>query len=317
MKTEEKTLKKFELKKEYNNLLIKINEEMIQELNIYLELEYNKIRNFKSENPEIKEILNILKKENIENFNLTEEEIIKILRKNKIKDCHTKKYIKIYNEYIILEQNCEKLKIEYDTISQKKANEIRQKIKKLEEEIILENDLLVNIFIEKNSTDIDMEIEDLLQICYFGLAKAVRTYDIDRNTEFSLYANTCINNEVLKNTKKRARENEYYKKQNIKKESLDNIDEYSKENIIDFPYENIENEELKNEITKILDILSEKEEKILKLKYGFENGKEHSINSIAKRLNCSKATASNYEKKALEKLKEHPYTKNMKPYLKK
>ena len=74
-------------------------------------------------------------------------------------------------------------------------------------------------------------------------------------------------------------------------------------------------DELRNLINQALDTLTEREEKIIKLKYGLEDGKTHSLEEISKIFGVSKTRIFQIEAKALRKLR-HPFrSKKLKGYL--
>ena len=64
------------------------------------------------------------------------------------------------------------------------------------EKIVLHNLKLVSVVL-KRYYNCGVNLEELISVGNIGLMKAVNTFDISKNLEFSTYAAVCINNEIL------------------------------------------------------------------------------------------------------------------------
>ncbi len=71
------------------------------------------------------------------------------------------------------------------------------------------------------------------------------------------------------------------------------------------PNEYASNELLKNELTKILDELTPREAKVLRLRYGLADGRPHTLEEVGKEFNVTRERIRQIEAKALRKLR-HP-----------
>ena len=68
---------------------------------------------------------------------------------------------------------------------------------KSREKVILNNVGLVVHQVNNNFKSAKYDKNDLISFGIIGLMKAIDTYDLTRNIEFSTYASKCINNEIL------------------------------------------------------------------------------------------------------------------------
>jgi len=69
------------------------------------------------------------------------------------------------------------------------------------------------------------------------------------------------------------------------------------------PYEAVQNRELSGRVTEILSTLSEREEKIIRLRFGIGEKAEYTLEEIGKRFNVSRERIRQIEKKALNRLR--------------
>ncbi len=72
---------------------------------------------------------------------------------------------------------------------------------------------------------------------------------------------------------------------------------------------------LREQLMEILETLTEREQKILKLRFGFDDGQERTLEEIGQIYNVSRERIRQIEEKALKKIKKSPYNKKLKDYL--
>ena len=147
--------------------------------------------------------------------------------------------------------------------------------------------------------------QDLVSNGLIGLIKAVSSFDISRNSDFTKYATICIDNEIR-----------MFLRANVKHQNIDSLDRE-----ITFPDQNnnftladiiaselnlmddcILKEEYQ-EIRLLLNNLPEREKEIIMMHYGFYEDKIYTQEEIAKHLKISQSYVSRTTKKTLNKLK--------------
>ena len=151
----------------------------------------------------------------------------------------------------------------------------------------------------------DENIDDLISIGTIGLVKAVDTYSKDKQVKLATYASKCIENEilmVLRSNKKHSKNVSLFEPIGIDKDGLEvqlvEVLPSNEELVID---EVNHNEQLKS-LTKYLNVLDEREMKIITLRYGLNNTTEYTQQEISKMYNISRSYVSRLEKSALTKL---------------
>ncbi len=81
------------------------------------------------------------------------------------------------------------------------------------------------------------------------------------------------------------------------------------------PYEAVQNRELSNRVKTILCTLSEREEKIIRLRFGIGEKAEYTLEEIGKRFNVSRERIRQIEKKALNRLRHSSRRDKLKNFL--
>lgn len=171
--------------------------------------------------------------------------------------------------------------------------------------ILIERNLRLVVHIAKKFSSIK-EVEDLISVGTIGLIKGIESFDYTKGTKLATYASRCIENEILmliRNSKKNKNEVFLQEPIGVDKEgneiSLIDILNSGEDTIVDIVEQKLA---IKKMYNKLNDILSEKEQIIIKLRYGLIDGKIKTQKEIAKKLNISRSYVSRIEKKALDKL---------------
>ena len=173
------------------------------------------------------------------------------------------------------------------------------------EKLIVHNLRLV-VYIARKFENSGVGIEDLISIGTIGLIKAVNTFCPSRNIKLATYASRCIENEILMHLRKIS---------NSRTEvSIDeplNIDWDGNELLLsdilgseaDSVNADIEHEDEANTLLAIVSTLNEREQMIMRLRFGIGTEREHTQKEVADMLGISQSYISRLEKRIIEHIK--------------
>ena len=176
-------------------------------------------------------------------------------------------------------------------------------------QVLIERNMRLVSHVTKKYQNSGEDMEDLISIGTIGLIKAVSTFQDDHGSKLATYAARCIENELLmyfRAKKKSSREVSLYEPIGTDKEGnqiqLMDIVEAEEKDVV-------EQLELKQKIVRLYElipnVLDEREQEILKQRYGLRDQKPVTQREIAKKMQISRSYVSRIEKKALEKLKNN------------
>lgn len=173
--------------------------------------------------------------------------------------------------------------------------------------VLIERNLRLVVYIAKKFENTGIGIEDLISIGSIGLIKAINTFKTDKNIKLATYASRCIENEILMFLRKN---------NNIKTEiSIDeplNVDwdgnELLLSDILGTEHDSID-KGIEDEVDKqLLGIairkLSNRERKIMELRFGLTGGDERTQKDVADMLGISQSYISRLEKRIIIRLKK-------------
>ena len=179
--------------------------------------------------------------------------------------------------------------------------------------VLIERNLRLVAHIVKKYQIPNKDIDELISIGTVGLIKAIDSFDVSKGTRLATYASRCIENEILmlfRNNKKQKSETFLQDPIGVDKEgneiSLIDVLSSEKDSVIDKVEMKLQIKALYN---KMNSALTEREEEILKMRYGLKDGKCKTQREIAGMLGISRSYVSRIEKKALKKLKKELYPK--------
>lgn len=162
--------------------------------------------------------------------------------------------------------------------------------------------------IAKKYQNADEDMEEMISIGTIGLIKAVMTFHPEKGSRLSTYAARCIDNELLmhlRNRRKAAREVSIYEPIGTDKEgnqiNFMDIIESDEPDVIECMDKNVKISQLQKLLPQIL---TNREQEIIILRYGLLDDKPVTQKQIAGRLGISRSYVSRIEKKALSKLRE-------------
>ena len=175
--------------------------------------------------------------------------------------------------------------------------------------ILIEHNLRLGVYIAKKFDNTGVGVEDLISIGTIGLIKSINTFKPDKNIKLATYASRCIENEIL-----------MYLRRNNKTKlevSIDeplNVDWDGNELLLsdilgtdeDVIYRDIENEVERKLLMGAISKLSEREKKIINLRFGLgtKDGQEMTQKEVASLLGISQSYISRLEKKIMRQLKK-------------
>lgn len=175
--------------------------------------------------------------------------------------------------------------------------------------ILIEHNLRLVVYIAKKFDNTGVGVEDLISIGTIGLIKSINTFKPDKNIKLATYASRCIENEIL-----------MYLRRNNKTRlevSIDeplNVDWDGNELLLsdilgtdeDVIYRDIENEVERKLLLGAISKLSEREKKIINLRFGLgtRDGHEMTQKEVASLLGISQSYISRLEKKIMRQLKK-------------
>ena len=151
--------------------------------------------------------------------------------------------------------------------------------------------------------------DDLISIGTIGLIKAITTFDPTRNNRLAAYASKCIHNEILmmlRAKKKTSKDVSLYQSIGTDKEG----NEICLYDVLEASDHDIHDKMILKENTRLLyqhmeQLLTEREQYVLRMRYGLFQGKEYTQREIAQELGISRSYISRIEKSAIEKLRKH------------
>ncbi len=174
--------------------------------------------------------------------------------------------------------------------------------------ILVSHNLRLVAHIVKKYSNSAKEADDLISVGAIGLIKAINSYSPDKGAQLSTYAARCIENEILM----LFRANKKHQC-NISLEETIGTEKDGNEimladvvcdidnDVMELVESNILTEKL---INIIRETLSDREYKILCLRYGIGGSVAYTQREVAKKLGISRSYISRLEKKALETVRE-------------
>lgn len=171
--------------------------------------------------------------------------------------------------------------------------------------VLTERNLRLVAHIIKKFDGTGEDPDDLISIGTIGLIKAINTFNTNKGTRLATYAARCIENEILMHlryTKKMKSEVSLYDPIGVDKEG----NEITLIDILGTPSEvvaeTVENRFEQKHLLEKVHQLSQREKKVLELRFGLQDGARKTQREIARNLGISRSYVSRIEKRALGKL---------------
>ncbi len=176
---------------------------------------------------------------------------------------------------------------------------------KVARNMLIEHNLRLVAHIVKKFENTGEDSEDLISIGTIGLIKAIESYRPNKGTKLATYAARCIENEILmhlRSLKKTRKDVSLHDPIGTDKEGNEitlidvlgsDIDEVIK--LVQLKIE-------KSKIYRFIHVLDEREQEVIRGRFGLDNGEEQTQREIARKLGISRSYVSRIEKRALMKL---------------
>lgn len=188
-------------------------------------------------------------------------------------------------------------------------------LKKMEEDgekewakaMLIQHNLRLVVYIARKFDNTGVDNDDLISIGTIGLIKAINSFKADKNIKLATYASRCVENEILMYLRRTAR-----LKSEVSFDEPLNTDFEGNELLLsdvlgtsaDSVYGDIETNAEKEQLKEALKKLSERERKIMFLRFGLGGGEEMTQKDVADLLGISQSYISRLEKKIILRLKK-------------
>ncbi|MEW6031623.1 MAG: RNA polymerase sporulation sigma factor SigE [Bacillota bacterium] len=171
---------------------------------------------------------------------------------------------------------------------------------------LIERNLRLVVYIAKKFDNTRVGIEDLVSIGTIGLIKAVNTFDPGRRIKLATYASKCIENEILMFLRRNPPRAE------VSFDEPLNVDWDGNELLLsdvlgtdaNVTYRELEEEVDRVLLRKAMTKLTEREQKIMQLRFGLGDGQERTQKEVADRLGISQSYISRLEKRIIKRLRQ-------------
>ena len=172
---------------------------------------------------------------------------------------------------------------------------------------LIEHNLRLVVYIARRFENTGVDLDDLVSVGTIGLIKAVNSFNVDKNIKLATYASRCIENEILMHLRRTVK-----LKSEVSFDEPLNVDWEGNELMLsdvmgtdgDIVYKKIENGVESELLGVALTKLTEKEQEIMKLRYGLNGQEEKTQKEVADMLGISQSYISRLEKKIISRLQK-------------
>ena len=172
---------------------------------------------------------------------------------------------------------------------------------------LITHNLRLVVYLAKKYESSGVPTEDLISIGTIGLIKAVNTFTPERNIKLATYASRCIGNEILMYLRKSSN-----RRQEASIDEPLNIDGDGNELLLSDVLGTDENQvglrleqaAERTTLRRSVAQLSARERQIMELRFGLNDGVEHTQKEVADVLGISQSYISRLEKRIIRQLRE-------------
>ena len=172
---------------------------------------------------------------------------------------------------------------------------------------LIEHNLRLVIYIAKKFDNTGIDIEDLISVGTIGLIKAVNSFKMDKQIKLATYASRCIENEILMYLRKTGNSKIELSFDEPLSTDWDGNEMTLRDVLGTEPDEisqNIEYEDEKKLLRKIVSNLPEKEKNIMNRRFGLNGYKALTQKQLADELSISQSYISRLEKRIISNLRK-------------
>ena len=172
---------------------------------------------------------------------------------------------------------------------------------------LIEHNLRLVVYISHKFENTGVDQDDLISIGTIGLIKAINSFRSDKNIKLATYASRCIENEILMYLRRTSK-----LKSEVSFDEPLNTDFEGNELLLsdilgtdsDAVYGSVASGVEKELLKEALSHLSERERRIMDLRFGLSGGEEMTQKDVADELGISQSYISRLEKRIIERLKK-------------
>ncbi|MGI5976581.1 MAG: RNA polymerase sporulation sigma factor SigE [Candidatus Limivicinus sp.] len=173
--------------------------------------------------------------------------------------------------------------------------------------LLIEHNLRLVVYISKRFENTGIYIEDLISIGTIGLIKAVNSFNSSKNIKLATYASRCIENEILMYLRKVSSQ-----RSEVSFDEPLNTDWDGNELLLsdilgtdeDEVARPLEDDAERQMLMEAISTLSEREKKIIMMRFGLPSGKEYTQKEVADIMGISQSYISRLEKRIIEHLRK-------------